>query len=424
MYDLEAQKVAIKAIGTVETSMRYDAINYNDPITVGIFQWFGTRASAILRRMKTENSASWTGVSTRLENALNDHNDSDASFWENFDLYEEDGESIKPVLNANKAIQDGQMLIDFEDYIRVGTSLGIDKDTNTKTMLMFFVAYHQSPRRARAIINQIGGDSSLERFLSYILNEEVLGIYKNRYNQAYTIISAMDSTGVDDPPTPGEEPEPGGNPAPSPRPDQPVSRLMPWADNIIAEFADGHRLLFNSTGTGFFTAGQDETVGSAPVPAPDPDAPDPDPVDPDNPPSGKGGEMVQWMKARVGKYSYSQGAGRLTPDLYNATDCSGLVRYMIQKVLGKTIGTYTGAQYTQGTRIASGSSAGGYDTSLWQPGDLIYLDWIGRGRNTVDHVEVYIGGNQTIGHGGPGKGPTIKELSWLSANNYYIQRFH
>ena len=34
-WDATAKKVAIKAIGQVESSMDYSAINYNDPITVG-----------------------------------------------------------------------------------------------------------------------------------------------------------------------------------------------------------------------------------------------------------------------------------------------------------------------------------------------------------------------------------------------------
>lgn len=423
MYNDEAKKVAIKAIGAVESSMKYDSINYNDPITVGLVQWYGTRASAILRRMKTENPSSWVGVQTSFTESLDNNSDSNSRYWTTRWLTKAEGESLKPVLLANKAIQDNQIIVDFEDYVVIAEKLGIDKDNNTQTMLLFFTAYHQSPKRAMAVVNSIGGDSSLERLRAALLNEERLGDFPNRINTAYKIIKEMDSTGIDDPPTPSEPPAEGGNPTAPTRPDQPMSKLMPWGEsNIIAEFKDGHRILFNSTGTGFFTTGQDETVGAPNVPSPDPEAPDPDPIDPSDPPTGKGDEMVRWMKARIGKYAYTQGAGRLTPDKYNATDCSGLVRYCLQKVIGKTIGTYTGAQYTQGRRVDSGSSSSGYNTSKWQPGDLIYLDWIGRGRSTVDHVEMYIGGNQTIGHGGPGQGPTIKQLSWLSPNNYYIQR--
>ena len=40
--------------------------------------------------------------------------------------------------------------------------------------------------------------------------------------------------------------------------------------------------------------------------------------------------------------------------------------------------------------------------------DLVFFNW--RGYNpSFDHGEAYIGGNQLIGHGGPGKGPTVKQ---------------
>ena len=58
-WDATAKKVAVKAIGQVESSMNYAAINYNDPITVGLAQWYGTRAAAILNRMRVAHSAEY-----------------------------------------------------------------------------------------------------------------------------------------------------------------------------------------------------------------------------------------------------------------------------------------------------------------------------------------------------------------------------
>ena len=61
-YDATAKKLAVKVIGTVESNLNYGSVNYNDPITVGIAQWFGTRAAALLDRMEVENSSEWYGV--------------------------------------------------------------------------------------------------------------------------------------------------------------------------------------------------------------------------------------------------------------------------------------------------------------------------------------------------------------------------
>ena len=46
-WNTESKRLAFKAIGTVESGLRYNAVNYNDPITVGVMQWYGTRATDI-----------------------------------------------------------------------------------------------------------------------------------------------------------------------------------------------------------------------------------------------------------------------------------------------------------------------------------------------------------------------------------------
>ena len=66
-WDETSKKVAIKAIGTVESSMRYDSINYNDPITVGIAQWYGPRAADILKKMGAAHATEFAGVASSLK---------------------------------------------------------------------------------------------------------------------------------------------------------------------------------------------------------------------------------------------------------------------------------------------------------------------------------------------------------------------
>ena len=41
-------------IGEVESNWNWTAVNYNDPITIGMMQWYGTRAAALLNRVKNE----------------------------------------------------------------------------------------------------------------------------------------------------------------------------------------------------------------------------------------------------------------------------------------------------------------------------------------------------------------------------------
>ena len=64
-WDDQMKRVAVKAIGQVESSMNYMSINYSDPITVGIAQWFGVRAAAILNKMRSKYPTQYSQVAQR-----------------------------------------------------------------------------------------------------------------------------------------------------------------------------------------------------------------------------------------------------------------------------------------------------------------------------------------------------------------------
>ena len=266
-YDDAAKKVAIKAIGTVETGMKYDSINYADPITVGLTQWYGPRASAILRRMKTENAGAWNGVASSLDNDLSSHGDT--SWWTGRYLTRDEGASIKPVLLANKAIQDDQTIKDLQDYVELAERWGMDKDANTKAMIFFFVMYHQSPKRARNILNAAGPDSSMARLRSFCLNEPVLGKYKTRYNTAYQIIDSMDSSGVDGPAESTGSDEEGNaddGAEGGVRATGDVNYLQVVGDNIAIVDKSGNRVFAYPNGSGVWMPGLDQNKGDEPAP--------------------------------------------------------------------------------------------------------------------------------------------------------------
>lgn len=144
--------------------------------------------------------------------------------------------------------------------------------------------------------------------------------------------------------------------------------------------------------------------------------------EPTQPTSGDGEALVKWMLDHVGKYAYSQASGRLTPDAYGYTDCSGLVRYCYLQVCKKEIGTYTGAQQNYGRIIIDTNQA--LNESIMRKGDLVFFNW-SYNNPKFDHVEMYLGNNQICGHGGPGNGPTVKSLSGnvSSAYNFRVRRY-
>ena len=166
---------------------------------------------------------------------------------------------------------------------------------------------------------------------------------------------------------------------------------------------DGPTLFIKLAGSEFY-------MPPTPPVAPPPPTPPPTPYDTQ-------ALLVNWMLAHIGRYSYSQASPRLIPDVTGHTDCSGCVWYCYKMVTGSESAiplisgnTYTGTQITQGTYITGGAKT--WNESLMRLGDLVFFDWASNGITpTYDHVEMYIGNNQTCGHGG-GMGPKVKSLSY------------
>lgn len=420
VYDSLAQRVAVKAIGTVESNLNYHAVNYNDPITVGAMQWYGTRAAGILNRIRTENPGSWVGVQASVTTSLDTYPATNSQYWTNRYLTRAEGESLKAVLEANKHIQNLQAFDDLDDYVDTATRQGIDKDNNTQMMLFFFVIYHQSPRRALQLIAANGPDSTIERLHAATLNESVLGQYRNRYNTAYTIIKNMDATGVDDipgtvpPPTEGGDTGGGGGES---RLGGPVRYVQVVGDNLFIKFNDGTSVFAYPNTANMFVPARDNSVGADPVPPPD--NPDPE-VPPGAPGNVKAVAIRQWLLDRLEVFRYSQGATRLDPYRNMYTDCSGLLYYAFQEVAGINPGTWTGDMRGRGTGIYAGPGSG-LTEGILQVGDLIIN---GTNSSTTRHVEFYAGNGQTIGHGGPMDGPIVKPLSIRFGQPYIWVRRH
>lgn len=105
--------------------------------------------------------------------------------------------------------------------------------------------------------------------------------------------------------------------------------------------------------------------------------------------------LVEKMKSIQGTLTYSQASRN--PD-NGSGDCSSTVQWAYKNVLGIDPGSNSRAQKVDEDTYTVTTS---FDESKMQPGDLILYN---------GHVEMYAGNGQMIGHGGPGKGPTMKPL--------------
>ena len=137
-WDATAKKVAVKAIGQVESSLNYAAINYNDPITVGMAQWYGTRAAAILNRMRAAHSAEYARVDAGLRSRLETVSEGSSS-WNTYYLSRQAGDSLRDLLLASKDIQGDQIVKDLESYFTVAKQYGINPETRYRPLITTLV---------------------------------------------------------------------------------------------------------------------------------------------------------------------------------------------------------------------------------------------------------------------------------------------
>lgn len=429
-WDETAKKVAIKAIGTVESSMKYDSINYNDPITVGIAQWYGPRAADIIKKMGAAHATEFAGVASSLKADLSSHGND--SWWTNRWLSKAEGDSLLPLLRAGAKEQDAQLVADLEGYFQAARNMGIDPNTNTDSFIYWCVAYHQGPRYAIQVANNVGGNASLDAFHHATLNNGVLGKYPNRYNQAYQIIKNHDTSGVS---TPGaaspERPGNGGSGG--------ANNGGSNAGSLSSVWSDGSGLLHMNTSSGVVTAyptgntrqwltsankvssgGSAATPGNAGGAAPGGGA-----VPGGADAASKRYAVYKWMYDRQYKFTYLQAPGRLNPDQSGFGDCSSTIYRAYMDTVGINPGTWTGDQYNRGTEVLRGY---GHPTpaqiAQMTTADMIVISW-GGGYPHTDHVEMYTGdGSHTIGHGGPNRGPHINSIFMLDDAAWWTVRRH
>jgi cell wall-associated NlpC family hydrolase len=428
MWNDHAVKLTIKAIGEVESNLTYDAINFADPITVGVAQWYGVRAAGLLRRIAAVDRPRWSNVDASLRGDIDSRSPS-SNYWNSRYLTRSEGASLKPLLLHNKDTQNLQFSEDIDDYVQVMANVGFRYNDATQAAIFFCTMYHQAPTAALQVLQVVGLNPSLDQIYRAALNHAVLGQYRSRQDRVRAIILADDISGVDDLPEGDSDdaPEGGGDPSP-PTASSNLRYLSVEGDAIHLHRRDGSTVVAVPSTTGRYTFTRDASVG-----APGTARPGEPGGGTGNPrPGAPGGtqaqqELVQWMLDREGKFGYSQGPQRNDPDRTGVADCSSVVRQAYKDVMGIDIGYYTGDQWTNGRRIQSGRKGQYPNPSLLQPGDLMYSLTGWSGRSTVDHVDMIIDGEWLIGHtGNPPMGPVrrrIREfLDWPKTTNWYVQR--
>lgn len=400
---------AMYVIGEVESNWDWTSVNYNDPITIGMMQWYGTRAAALLNRVKDEMPAAYVQLASSLRSDLESHVAS-AGYWDTRYLTKAEGNSIITVFKEeqNHVIQENQAIADFEGYIATLEGWGMSQ-SYPKPLIFAMSMYHQSPASAGQVIATTGGSADLDRIYGVCMNHGVLGQYRNRYNTVYQRLKDWD--GESNPPDFGQSGDvdttPGGNTPGISTEKSKLGYIIQNGDTLILygrdEYAKGVIFYpasgqvwingYNANGTDI--GGGNEGGGSE---------------------SGSEAQnaICELYRSWLDRFAYSQGAGRLDPISSGYGDCSSTVWFAYQQVAGIDVGTWTGAMAGKGTKIASGYSGDNLPIEDMEPADLVLIMWNGW-NSSFDHVELYMGNNELWGHGGPDYGP---DQTTTDARNY------
>lgn len=396
-------------IGEVESNWNWTAVNYNDPITIGMMQWYGTRAAALLNRIKNEMPTAYGQLAASLRSDIESH-DAGSTWWTSRYLNRDEGNSIITVFQdeENHVIQENQAIADFEGYITTLENWGMSQ-SYPKPLIFAMSMYHQSPASAGQVIATAGGSADLDRIYGVCMNHGVLGQYRNRYNTVYQRLKDWD--GESNPPDFGQSGDvnttPGGNTHGISTEKSKLGYIIQNGDTLILygrdEYAKGVIFYpasgqvwingYNANGTDI--GGGNEGGGSE---------------------SGSEAQnaICELYRSWLDRFAYSQGAGRLDPISSGYGDCSSTVWFAYQQVAGIDVGTWTGAMAGKGTKIASGYSGDNLPIEDMEPADLVLIMWNGW-NGSFDHVELYMGNNELWGHGGPDYGP---DQTTTDARNY------
>lgn len=359
-------------IGTVESRCDYAAVNLYDAITLGITQWWGYNAARLLEKIKAEEPESFEQLSDRVKNAVNSHPSSDTGFWPNFYLYNDDAEAFKRVAQADEihALEDELFMGDvFGDggNLDVLASWGVDT-TKVKESIFLLSAYHQRPASCANVVRNIGGNRSLDNYLSAVLNDGVLYAYSNRYNEVYSLLAEWDGTSA--PPDFGQSGDPTDNPD-EPDTDGQLSSQIKYIQSynlqdliVYGAMGTTERMICYYQGNGTWRPRRNTAGPSYPSTGGG---------------EGGGGNLADFEKIKAltlryeNAFQYAMAPGRLDPLASGYTDCSAFVWWSANHACDNKYTWLGTSTYTQRetAQLIYRSEDGSIPQDVGQPGDII-----------------------------------------------------
>lgn len=170
---------ALYVIGTVESSLRWDAVEADNRQGIGIAQWSFGRRLQVLNKMRGSDPTGYAAFKNAAPEIAG--------------LMELGGDFTRPLTSAEAAAfqtwaarsesHEGQRRQFAEDYAAYPQEYDDDK-----MQILWVTAYHQSPANALKVPKA----SNLAQLKTNILATYPFQPYVSRYNQAYSLLSVWD----------------------------------------------------------------------------------------------------------------------------------------------------------------------------------------------------------------------------------------
>lgn len=388
-------------IAHVETDFRWNLIEVNPHMGIGIYQASNEESYDLLHKLITDYPDHEKYFDSAFLNSFKT-----GKRWGRKIFTNSQAQQIKNALSTkdSRKVQMEMFNAFANRYIKVMKKYGIK---NNKGAIYASTIYHQSPRAFFQIYNAVG-NASYTKWYHGALNNGIVGKYKTRQNKVKHDLDNWDGKSYKDFGQSGsggslsdkdweaddigdENPE-NGNPANTYETtvtELGISSLRKVGKELWLQLDDKH----NNTTIRFYKQANNlwlPSIGSSEVNGTTNDIKIETGPTNGNQAEPKGNDIqtkiIGTMKSFEGKVSYTQGQGaRMSPNRGTA-DCSGLVWYCYHKN-GYNIGTYTGTQRNNGKEIHGGSCSSwkdSYENDL-KPADIIVMKGSHGG-----HVEMYM----------------------------------
>ena len=432
IYDGNWISYANYVIATVESGGQFGLIERAVNRGIGVMQWSNWRSWELLNLAATDYPSETQTALPSLWARISGSNS-----WGDYIFSGQECQELAPFLisEAGKNTQTKLMTRDMENsYIPMLQGRGF---TDPKTAIYALSVYHQSPNTAfNRIFNQLGAISNYTQWYNTALTDPTVGAqrgagFANRQHRVKALLDEWDGTSGIEGWGGSDEWSAGTSDDDTISHDYDLS-LVAKLGVIRAEKQDGdliltivndgdvHRLqLYKaSPDTWIPISRENDLVANQ---------------ERDTPTTGDitGGDiderhqtLYDLMTGLEGTLQYSQAQNRRTNIEGGYCDCSGLTWWLYQQI-GMNIGSWTEGQLDDfGTVVLQGS--GQIDINQLVVGDLILINWGSVSGRRVQHVEMYIGDDVNMGHGGsPFIGPTRKTTSNYGQQgvNWYIKRY-